>query len=54
MGASSTISFSGSTGCPLDTCGSRDDPLTCHTNLFLSISALPWLADKLASVILVI
>lgn len=54
IGASSTTSFWGSTGPPLNTFGSSWEPSTFQTNLFLSISSLPWFADKLISSILCI
>lgn len=56
IGASSTVSAIGSTGRPLLISASFrvDGPSTFHTSLFLSISLLSWLADKLTSATLLI
>ena len=53
IGARFTTNFAGSTGPPLTTfdSSSSEDPSTFQTSLFLSISVLSWLADKLVSVI---
>ena len=55
IGASSTTSFSGWTGSPLNIVDFFSaEPSTFQTSLFFSISAFSWLADKDISVILII
>nr|GMC69091.1 hypothetical protein VIGAN_10151400 [Ipomoea batatas] len=49
IGASSTMSLTGSMGPPLDAFCPLEEPAAFHTSLFFSISSRSWLALKLIS-----